>query len=85
MALAHDSNFTNRSATGNESQVTVQKNASVGIKESMESGNPVKVVESNSNTIDEQEPIVKDLKWKAKKHWTNVNLNQFEKKSNGKW
>ena len=68
MAQAHDSNFTNRSATGNESQATVPKNASVGIRESMESGNPIKVMEKDRNTIDEREPIVKDLKWKPKKH-----------------
>ena len=52
MARAHESNFTNRSATGgNESQATVPKNASVGIRESMESGNPNRIVESKNNSI----------------------------------
>ena len=51
MARAHESNFTNRSASGNESKATVPKNASVGIRESMESGNPVRIEESKNNSV----------------------------------
>ena len=42
--------FTNRTGTANASIVTVPKQASAGIRESLESGRPLKVIESSDNT-----------------------------------
>ena len=56
--------ISNRAGTGTNSLQTAPKQASLGIKESMDSGNPVKVVDGSqtSGAKNSKEPIVKDLK-----------------------
>ena len=58
----------NRAGTGNDSSATVPKHASLGIRESVETGKAIKVqdtTETSKMSLKQgQESIVKDLKWK---------------------
>ena len=55
MANAHESDFANRSGmAGHESQATAQQYATGGIRESLDSGKPIKVEGSSTNTANER-------------------------------
>ena len=61
MAQAHESDFAHRSGTANESQATAVKYATGGIRESLDSGKPIKV-ESSNNTINEKNSAMRKKK-----------------------
>ena len=59
-----------RSGTGAETQPTVAKQASVGIKESIDSGLPIKIDDSTLSDKSKNAPIVNNLKHATVKKWT---------------